>query len=75
MTRTATTTIRSIAAVVVVAASFAPSALAAGEPKNGIPFTRLVSTDRVATLAIGVKHAASHAPSGEAKNVLPFTRR
>jgi hypothetical protein len=75
MTLTAKTTIRSISAVIVVAASLASSALAAGEPKNEIPFTRLVSTDRVATLAIGVNHTASHASSGEAKNVLPFTRR
>ena len=73
---TITTTIRTFAAVVVGAGALASSALAAGEPKNSLPFTRIVSLDRVATLAVAVKHASSaHTSSGEAKNVLPFTRR
>jgi hypothetical protein len=73
---TITTTIRTLLMVTATAAVLASTALAAGEPKNELPFTRISGAAHVATLALEAKHATSraHAPVAEAKNVLPFTR-
>ena len=51
------------AATVFVALTAVPFALAGGEPKNELPFTRVVSAP-----------AAPVRAAGEAKNELPFTR-
>jgi hypothetical protein len=68
------TSIRSIVVAVTAAGIVASSALAAGEPKNGYPFTRVVGSDR-ASLAMVTHLSASHALRGEPKNVFPFTGR
>jgi hypothetical protein len=58
------------------AAAIAPTALAAGEPKNEPPFTRPVVTIRVTEQLVHVGHvSSSRGIRGEPKNELPFTRR
>jgi len=68
------TSIRILVAAICAAGVVASSALAAGEPKNAYPFTRVVGGDRVA-LATSLHSAVRNAIAGEPKNTLPFTRR
>ena len=75
---TVTATIRTFFAVCLASSVLASSALAAGEPKNELPFTHAIGVESATTLVFGVKHATAlsvHASTGEAKNSLPFTRR
>jgi hypothetical protein len=65
--------IRILVAALAATGVVSSSALAAGEPKNGYPFTRPAVVRVV--LATSTQLGASHAISGEPKNVLPFTRR
>ena len=70
-----TTTIRTLVAVTAVTGTLASSALAAGEPKNTLPFTRPVAAPAL-TLVATLKHGSGTiALLGEPKNVSPFTRR
>jgi hypothetical protein len=69
-------TTRIATATFAAAAGIAPTALAAGEPKNDLPFTRPAITIRVTEQLARVGHASSwRAIHGESKNQLPFTRR
>jgi hypothetical protein len=70
-----TTTIRAFVAAA-AALTLASSAIAAGEPKNELPFTHPVGDQNPATLTATVRHT-THALAhvGEPKNQLPFTRR
>jgi hypothetical protein len=67
-----TNSLRATAAGFVVAAVVAPTALAAGEPKNELRFTRQV-TAAITT----ARHPAGvvEVQAGEPKNMVPFTRR
>jgi hypothetical protein len=68
------TSIRILVAALSAAGVVASSALAAGEPKNAYPFTRIVGGDRI-PLATSTHLARRNAITGERKNTLPFTRR
>ena len=69
-------TTRIATATFAAAAGIAPTALAAGEPKNEPPFTRPVVTIRVTEQLVHVGHvSSSRGIRGEPKNELPFTRR
>jgi hypothetical protein len=73
---TISTTIQTFAATAAVALTLTSSALAAGEPKNELPFTRPVGAQHPATLTASYRHTThSLAQVGEPKNQLPFTRR
>jgi hypothetical protein len=75
---TLTTSIRTLSGAALAAFALTSSALASGEPKNELPFTRAIGVERAATVVAGVKHLSlpsSHATTGEAKSTLPFTRR
>jgi hypothetical protein len=72
---TATNIARALAVVSVAAGVAVSSALAGGEPKNVLPFTRALGVERVPALAQPVHiAAAARLVSGELKNELPFTR-
>jgi hypothetical protein len=72
---TITTTIRTFAAMAAVALTLTSSALATGEPKNELPFTRPVGAQNPATLTASYRDTAHTLPQvGEPKNQLPFTR-
>jgi hypothetical protein len=60
------------AAGFVVAAVVAPTALAAGEPKNELPFTRQVTA---AITTARHPRRRRRGAAGEPKNMMPFTRR
>jgi hypothetical protein len=73
---TITATIRTLAATAIAAAVVASSALAAGEPKNMLPFTHIVGTSHGLVLLPTIRHSSSTwSPAGEPKNEYPFTRR
>ena len=57
----------------VVSAAVAQGALAGGEPKNELPFTRVVATRTVQSVSHSSISTARVA--GEAKNEAPFTRQ
>jgi hypothetical protein len=65
--------LRSTAVAAVGAAVLAQTALAGGEPKNELPFTRPVVVAR-ATQATSSATQTSPEIRGEPKNELPFTR-
>jgi hypothetical protein len=67
---TITTKIRIAVAGLVGAAILSPVALAGGEPKNQLPFTRSVAERTPAQVQI----TAQQVGTGEPKNQLPFTR-
>jgi hypothetical protein len=72
---TATNIARALTVVSVAAGVAASSALAGGEPKNVLPFTRAIGVERAPALAQAVHIAATaRLVSGELKNELPFTR-
>jgi hypothetical protein len=64
------TSIRVATAAMIVAGALSPVALAGGEPKNELPFTRPVG-DRALTQ---VQPSGAQVGVGEPKNQLPFTR-
>jgi hypothetical protein len=73
---TATTTIRTVVLTAVATCALASSALAAGEPKNELPFTQSVGSVRASTLVLEVERSVKTLhTAGEPKNTLPFTRR
>jgi hypothetical protein len=75
---TVTTTIRTFLALCASTCVLASSAVAAGEPKNELPFTRAIGIERAATAVTAARHHSSLTVDGglgEAKNQLPFTRR
>jgi hypothetical protein len=73
---TITAMIRALLAAAAAGLTPACSALAAGEPKNGLPFTRPVGAQTSATLTGSVRHTAQAlAQVGEAKNELPLSGR
>ncbi len=65
--------LRTSAAGIVLTAVLAQAALATGEPKNELPFTRPVAA-RTAQAATKTVQASSPVIQGEPKNELPFTR-
>ena len=70
------THIRGLLATIAVAGMLATSALAAGEPKNGFPFTRVDGTPSHTVLTASVhRTSANLMQAGEPKNEFPFTRR
>jgi hypothetical protein len=60
-------TIRITLATLVAAIAVAPIALASGEPKNELPFTRSVTE-------AAMPHPSTALASGDSKNQTPFTR-
>jgi hypothetical protein len=63
-------------AIATAAVAVSSPALAAGEPKNTLPFTRSASATRTPAQATSATHqATAFAILGEPKNQLPFTRR
>jgi len=58
----------------VTAAAAVPSALAAGEPKNQAPFTRLVAARGLAQQLVPSHATSAISIRGEAKNQAPFIR-
>ena len=68
-----TKTIRVTAAGLIAAGAVAPFALAGGEPKNELPFTRSVG-DRTPAQLRQSQSAQAAVVAGEPKNQLPFTR-
>jgi hypothetical protein len=65
--------LRTSAAGILLAAVFAQAAVAGGEPKNELPFTRLVAS-RTPQAATHIARASSPLIQGEPKNEAPFTR-
>ena len=71
---TITPKLYAVLAGLVVACGLTPFALAAGEPKNQVPFTRTVSVDRTVAQAHLSPSGQASAAVGEPKNQRPFTR-
>jgi hypothetical protein len=69
---TSTTSIRVATAALIVAGALSPVALAGGEPKNDLPFTRAVQAQNERTTAQA--QSPAQVGLGEPKNQLPFTR-
>ena len=65
--------LRTSAAGILLTAVLAQAAVAGGEPKNELPFTRPVVA-RASQAATHTPQASSPAIQGEPKNELPFTR-
>jgi hypothetical protein len=71
------TTISVARALVVTAAAAgvaASSAIAGGEPKNMLPFTRALTVERAPAFAQPLHVTTAHVVAGEIKNQMPFTR-
>jgi hypothetical protein len=72
--KTTTSFARAVAVTAVAAGVSASSALAVGEPRNVVPFTRAIAIERTPAVSHPVHVATGWLVSGELHNEMPFTR-